>query len=233
MAEGKMKRAVRVAKVLRYIPFVNMIAVCNNLAYSNASLLSDIDVFVILKRNRLWQTRFFVSVVTHLMRMRRHHRTISNRVCLSFYITDEHLDLEQLMIKPLDPYFIYWYGQLVPIYDHQNSFNDLVEANEWIKEFLPNLIINKPVLRRSVKDTKWSLAVKRMQESMLGGSFGDIVEKFLKKIQKSKMIRNKSSKLWENSTAVIIKDNILKFHENDRRKQYAERFISKLDSELN
>ncbi|MFA6272173.1 MAG: hypothetical protein WC693_03620 [Patescibacteria group bacterium] len=233
LAEGKMKRAVRVAKILRYIPFVNMIAVCNNLAYSNASNLSDIDVFVILKRNRLWQTRFFVSVATHLMRMRRHHRIISNRICLSFYITDEHLNLEQLMIKPLDPYFIYWYGQLVPIYDHQNSFSNLVAANKWIEKYLPNLIINKPVLRRSVKDTEWSLAVKKLQETVLGGSFGNYVEKILKKIQKKKMISNKESKLWENSTAVIIKDDILKFHENDRRRQYAEKFISKLESELN
>ncbi|MFA6525183.1 MAG: hypothetical protein WCT33_02815 [Patescibacteria group bacterium] len=232
LAEGKMKKAVRVAKALRYIPFVNMIAVCNNLAYNNASNLSDIDVFVILKQDRLWQTRFFVSVVTHLMRMRRHHRLVSNRVCLSFYVTDGHLDLEKLMIQPLDPYFIYWYGQLVPIYDHQNNFNNLIAANKWIEKYLPNLIINKPVLRRSVKDTKQSLAIKRIMETMLGGSFGNFVEKIMKNIQKRKMISNKKSKMWEKSTAVIIQDDILKFHENDRRKMYAEKFISKLNSEL-
>jgi hypothetical protein len=232
IAEGKMKKAIRVAKALRYIPFVNMVAVCNNLAYSNASNLSDIDVFVILKRNRLWQTRFFVSVVTHLMRMRRHHGLVSNRVCLSFYITDEHLNLGQLMISPLDPYFIYWFGHLVPIYDHEKNFNKLVSANNWINGYLPNLIINQPVLRRSVKNTWWSLKIKKIMETILGGAFGNSAESVLKKFQKKKMISNKASKLWEKSTAVIIEDDILKFHENDRRKLYAEQFTNKLNEKL-
>lgn len=232
LAEDKMKRAIRVARFLRYIPFVNMIAVCNNLAYSNASDQSDIDVFVILKHNRLWQTRFFVSVITHLLRMRRHHRIISNRVCLSFYITDQRLNLESLMIHPLDPYFIYWYAQLVPIYDYQGCFDRLSDANKWIEKYLPNLIINRPVTRRSVRDSRFSLICKRTQESILGGSFGDFVEKILKRIQKNKMIKNKSSKQWENSTAVIIDDDILKFHENDRRQMYAERFMDRLSKEL-
>jgi hypothetical protein len=232
LAEDKMKKAVRVAKALRYIPFVSMIAVCNNLAYSNASEQSDIDVFVILKHNRLWQTRFFVSIATHLLRMRRHHRIISNRVCLSFYITDDRLDLENLMIQPIDPYFIYWYAQLVPIYDYCGTFSRLTSANRWIEQYLPNFLVNRPVARRNVSDTRFSLAVKKTLELFLIGSVGDLTERFLKRIQKNKMIRNKSSKQWENSTAVIIGDDILKFHENDRRKMYADRFMGKLSSEL-
>lgn len=231
-AEGKMKKAIRVANILRYIPFVRMIAVCNNLAYSNAKKLSDIDFFIIVSHSRLWQTRFFVSMVTHLMKMRRHNGFISDRICLSFYITDNHLNLEQLMITPVDPYFIYWFGQLVPIYDNQGYFSKLISANEWIYKYLPNLVMNKPVQRRKVEDTKWSLGIKKIQEIFLGGAMGSFLEKRLKTVQKRQMIRNKKSKQWEQNTAVMIDDDILKFHENDRRGQYAEQFDNKLKKEL-
>jgi hypothetical protein len=232
VAEGKMKRAIKISKVLRYIPFVRMIAVCNNLAYGNAKKNSDIDFFIVVARNRLWQTRFFVSLITHLMRMRRHNGFISNRICLSFYVTDDYLDLEKLMITPIDPYFIYWFGQLVPIYDSQGYFNKLVSMNKWINGYLPNLIFNKPVQRRAIKDNKWSFALKNMKEVILGGVLGNFLERILKAVQKKKMIRNKESKLREQNTAVIIEDDILKFHENDRRKQYAEQFSKKMTEEL-
>jgi hypothetical protein len=136
------------------------------------------------------------------------------------------------MIQPIDPYFIYWYAQLVPIYDYCGTFSRLTSANRWIEQYLPNFLVNRPVARRNVSDTRFSLAVKKTLELFLIGSVGDLTERFLKRIQKNKMIRNKSSKQWENSTAVIIGDDILKFHENDRRKMYADRFMGKLSSEL-
>lgn len=232
LAEKKMKKAMRVARVLRYLPFVKMIAICNNLSYNNAREPSDIDFFIIVSHGRLWQTRFFISAVTHLMKMRRYNDLICNRICLSFYITDNHLDLEHLMITPVDPYFIYWFGQLVPIYNNHEYFSELASTNKWINKYLPNLVLNDPAQRRKVEDTKWSLLIKKIQETILTGVLGKYLEKNLKTVQKRKMVRNKESKLWEQSTAVMIDDDILKFHENDRRKQYAEQFSNKLKDEL-
>ena len=46
LAERKFAKAVRLAKLYRFIPFVRMIAIVNSLAYSNAKENSDIDFLV-------------------------------------------------------------------------------------------------------------------------------------------------------------------------------------------
>ena len=57
IAEEKFKKLLKVVKVLRRIPFIKMIAVCNRLAYSNTDEKGDIDLFIITEKNRLWLTR--------------------------------------------------------------------------------------------------------------------------------------------------------------------------------
>ena len=59
VAEHKYRRAIRLAKLYRFIPFIRMMAVCNSLAISNAKEDSDIDFFIITKKNKIWLARFF------------------------------------------------------------------------------------------------------------------------------------------------------------------------------
>jgi len=230
-AETKYKLAIRVAKWLRLVPFIKMIAVCNNLAYSNAEKSSDIDFFIVVRHGRLWLSRFLTTAVVHILGKRRYGRKITDRICLSFYISDEHRDLKSLMIEPADPYFIYWFSQLVPIYDRQGEFDKLCRSNEWVKKCLPNIFYYKSAGRRFVQDVGWSLFIKKSLEILLFGVIGNFAENRCRNSQKSLMESKKQSKLWEHSTAVMVSDKILKFHEKDQRRAYRmqlEQSLSKL-----
>ena len=57
IAEKFWGRTKLYGQYMRAIPFVEMIAVCNNLAYDNASEQSDIDLFIVVKPGRMWLTR--------------------------------------------------------------------------------------------------------------------------------------------------------------------------------
>jgi len=59
-----------------------------------------------------------------------------------------------------------------------------------------------------------------------------LVELFLKKVQIEKMSKNNKSLAKENDTRVIISDNMLKFHENDRRDFYQNKFKQQLEEIL-
>jgi hypothetical protein len=230
IAESKYNKTIRVVKILKFIPYLKMIAVCNNLAFNNAKEESDIDLFIITKSGRLFFTRFFVTLITHLFKMRRHRHYIKDRICLSFYITDRFLNLESLLLKPSDPHFAVWFSQFVPLYD-QGIFNKLMTENKWLKNYLPNILIYYPTQRRAIADTFFSRGIKNFGEYILHGFLGDNLEKMARSAQLKRIRQNKQSKLWKGGTDVVVNDNILKFHEEDRRQIYRtnmENIINKL-----
>ena len=83
------------AKVEKYrfllegMPDVKMVAVCNNLAFGNATEKSDIDIFIVSERDRLYTARTFAAALTHFTGTRRHGNKIAGRFCLSFFADED------------------------------------------------------------------------------------------------------------------------------------------------
>ena len=227
LAEKKFKIVLRTVKRLRWLVFVKMIAVCNTAGYNNAMAKSDIDFFIIIKSGRLWWSRLVIILLTQLLGLRRHNKKIANRICLSFYITEDHLNLSNIALPPADPYLVYWLATLAPIYD-LNQANDFWQANNWLKGYLPNFY--RPVLnnRRFVTDGWPRRIFKKINSRILTGPVGSWLEKVAEFIQLEKIKKNISSIASQPDTRVIIADDILKFHETDRREEYCLRWREKL-----
>ena len=59
ISEQKIKKARRLIKWwLKFIPWIKAIFLVNSASYYNATENSDIDLFIIAKKNRLWLARF-------------------------------------------------------------------------------------------------------------------------------------------------------------------------------
>jgi len=209
------------AGLLQVVPFLRLVAVSNTLALDNARDSSDIDFFIISRSHRLWTMRFLATVLLDLARLRRKGSAIKDKICLSFYVTRDAINLEPLRLRPEDPYLVFWVNQLVPLIDRAD-FLKFQQANQWTDEFLP--FASQSPTGSLVRNTPVTRAMKGLAERMLSGRFGDWLEKKLKQIQKKKMDHNTQSVAWENNTKVIISDDILKFHEQDRRDEYRRRF---------
>jgi hypothetical protein len=220
LANVKNKIAERAARFLRFVPGLKMMAVCNNFYYQP---VSDIDIFIVSRKNYLWLVRGIVTILVHLLGKRRHGQKVSNRLCLSFYVSEAGEDLKPLTLES-DPYFYYWLAFLTPLYEDRGYYRDFLAANGWVKAKLPNLHDDGFIYTNKIKDNFGSLILKKVFYIMNCLGLGKIMEAGAKKIQLKKMAKNINSLAKDGDTRVVISDMVLKFHENDRRAQFLENF---------
>ncbi len=227
LAEKKLRLAHQAIKIFRFLPFVKLVAICNNLAYRNAGPESDIDFFVITKKGRIWQTRFCMILIITLLGLRPPKEKAKDKICLSFFITEEEMDLSKIKIAGEDLYLVYWLATLRPVYQRDNFYDKFIEANFWLKKYLPNWQPNKLGFRYRIEDNKINKLIYKFREFICTGFLGDWWENFTKNLQDKLMSQKKKDLAVVGDTRVIINDNILKFHENDRRAEYQQKFEQK------
>lgn len=220
LAEKKFKIALGVISKIKHLPYIRGIMICNNVGYNNAQLQSDIDFFIIIKSKRIWLARLLITIFVSFMMRRRHAKEIANRACLSFYLSEDHLDLHDIAIEPLDVYLIYWLATLAPVLGC-NIYLQLLVQNDWHKKHLPNFYPNLLSCRRSQNK-------KIIKQGQGANFFGDFLENISRLIQRQKMKGHINSN--HIGTEVVINDSMLKFHENDRRRQYFNSWQSRLKS---
>ncbi len=224
LANQKFKIAKRAAKKISFLSGVEMIAVCNNFHYKKES---DIDFFIIVSPKRIWLTRALVTIILHFFRLRRHGNKIIDRICLSFYTTKDNLNLEKLALESIDPYFYHWFLDLIPVYG-EGVYKQFFKENNWLKNIFPNSFYKKMCDRKKIKNNFLGIFWKISGRIILDSFIGDFLEKICKNLQLKKMSYNLNSLANKDDSRVIINDNILKFHESDRREEFKNRFLEKI-----
>ena len=76
-------------KWVSWIPGLRMVAICNSLSMYASDADSDIDLFVVTEKNRLWFVRILMTIVFQILGVRRHGNHVAKRFCLSFFSTVE------------------------------------------------------------------------------------------------------------------------------------------------
>lgn len=210
---AKFKRAKRFAKMYSLIPWVEGIAICNSLGYRNASAQSDIDLLIITRPGAVWLTRLFATGFTALMGARPTHEHMANTVCLSFFVSRDALNFESLKKEQGDPYLTYWMTTLTPVFGRGNVWENFWKENQWVKKTVPNAL---PYMNSS----DW---VYRASSS---GVFPGIPvgERVSERIQRWRLPATLMAQSHEGNN-VVITNEMLKFHGNDRRDEYRERWL--------
>ena len=230
IAEKKFKIALKAAWFLRFVASVRMIAVCNNVGYNNGSKDSDIDFFIIVKQGRLWWSRLAITLMTHFLGIRRHGVKIVDRVCLSFYTATDHLNLSDISLKPIDPYLIYWFATLAPIYNRHKTYEEFLKNNNWLQGYLPNLYPVTPSPRRLVVDKPYVRFFRSFDGFVADTRLGDVLEKISRFLELKKIKNYFGSSLTQSNTNVIMSLSMLKLHKTDRREKYKNMWQDKLNS---
>ena len=223
-SDRKFKIALRISKYFRYIPWVRLICVANIIGRDNLRDGGDIDLFIVSDKKRLWLTRFFCVLIAKILNLRPQKNNTRDKICLSFFISEEHLNLENIRENKNDMYFNYWFLNLAPIYSRDNTFSKLMETNKKILEQFPNYFVQKISEKRKIKIITNNF-YKKNWELILGG-----FEKRIKNIQ-LKIMPDDLLNLIPQKKGVIISDKIIKLHLNDRRDEFLKRYnenISKI-----
>lgn len=211
LAEPKFRRARRAAAVMGRMPSVRFVGVCNSLAIANAGTESDIDLFVIVRDGTVWTTRLAVVSALEALGLRPTDGSHADKLCLSFFLSDRDLDLSRVAVGAEDPYLRYWIASLVPLHD-DGVGEAFFSANRWIDDRVPSR--------------------HRRRARAAAGPFPGIglfraVEPHAERLQR-RMFPEAIRRAENTDTCVVVGDDMLKFHVNDRRAEYERRFRERL-----
>ena len=220
------KKVKKVIKLIQFVPFLEMVAVCNSLAIDNSKEEADIDFFIVAKKGRIWSVRLMVTFLIWIMGEWRHKEKISARICLSFYVSDNFLNLRPLAINPYDIYLAHWIAQLRPVFCQKNIYAEFISQNFWVRDYLLNFGQFPNFYHPEFKASKIATWFRGVCEGVLSSWLGNLKEKILCFFQKKKISR----KLVEHDipTAVVVSENVLKFHENDKRAFFQQEFLKRI-----
>lgn len=211
---AKYRRATLVAKLLSFLPGVRAIFLANTAAWRHARVESDLDFFIITSPGRIWSTRMLSVLPVGALGLRpKKSAESANAVCLSFFATENALNLRSLMISD-DIYLPFWIASIVPLAGAPGIFEKFKNENKWITEYLPNIFFREPV--------------KEIKHLLFPWQLPQIFERMAKKVQIRAFPQNIKKLSLESGSEVITSDSYLKFHTDDRRAAFRDAWRSKV-----
>ncbi len=220
----KLKIARRAVRLFRLLPTVKFAALSNLIGRHNLRDGSDIDIFIIAKENRIWITRLFCAGLMKILHQRPTPSQKRDKICLSFYIDSAHLDLSSLAAGADDYYFHFWLAGLYPLYDAAAYHHQLMAANHWLIQYLPNgdFVVNTQSYRESPR--YWLRASSVLK---LCRRCSNLFERLARNFQLLIMPESLKSKINLDSR-VIIRPGVLKLYLTDRRLEFTRRYQERL-----
>ena len=204
--------------LFKNLPFVKQIRLSNSITFGVVNENSDIDFFIICKKNRLFLCRFFSILILIFFNLIWIRKKQWGKIDLNFFVEEDSINLYNISLKPIDRYLVYWISHLVLLYSECKKERNLIfEKNKWIRQILYKHPLTQSI-NLWIKPIFWKGMMKKIIEKMLDNKLGDLLEKVLKFIWIPIMV-SKKKKLWDKWRWIIISDKILKFHWKDIRKK--------------
>lgn len=210
----KFRKLCRATYFFQLLPGVRAVCAVNTLAWWHTTAESDIDLFIVTSPKHIWSSRLLLVLPFLLTGLRPQHSqatAIKDPYCFSFFCTTEALQFENIKWNEDDHYLAYWVKSMVPMFDRGDVIEQIEAINKWSDHVLPNAWmrsphpVHKPIALFSFP-IQWSF-----------------LEPVCRAIQRHKfpsVIRD----LANQDSRVVITDDMLKFHENDRRVEFIQAF---------
>jgi len=191
----KTRRLMRYVRVLRYMPFVKMIALTGRLAHRHAEDASDWDLLIVARGGHIWMCRMLVTLCTHALGVRRYGRKHTDRICLNYYMSDQ-----ALTVPTQDLYGAHEYSFIIPLFGGE-TFTRFVAANQWIRQYKPHYIAHEHVSTWTISDHILARCTRCVGAFVFGHRF---LEERARHFQHAKIMRNPNTAL---PGAVIVADD--------------------------
>lgn len=202
----RFRKVRKYAKLIINIPFIKGAFLAGSTAFStgNANSQSDIDVFIVTEKNRIWFARFLIMIITKIFRIGRRGDFDENLFCLNHFVVENYLQRSNYDIYASEIYI-----DFLPIGKNSKKIlSEFWKKNNWIRDFYPNLQPRSNQIFSYIKTSKW----KFYFEKIINLFGGDFINVFLKKVQILKI--NKSFRRENFFGRITFNDNELEFHPN-------------------
>ncbi len=207
ISNKKIKKLQRRLRLIQWLPGVRLICLANTIGTHNLRQQSDNDLLIITANNQLWSVKLLATALLEIFDLRPTEKDSTDTLCLSFLIDESALNISHCRLET-DLYFTYWLAGLIPLYGDPHIYQNLLIANPWLTQALPNWSIsnNEPIYRLQ----------KKIFSSHCDNIFKHFFEQSAKYIHKHIMAKNLQI-LANKNQQVIMTDHILKLHTSDRR----------------
>jgi len=166
-ASELIKIAGIVSNWLIKFPFVRGIAISGSLSKNFADEHSDIDLFIITAKNRLWIARTFMHAFKKLTFLVNKQ----DYFCMNYYIDEQRLEIVEKTI-----YTAVEVVTLIPL-QGDTIFEKFYAANSWTQRYLPNKIMRLSSAKR-VRESYF----KRLVELLFNNAAGNVLDSMLMRI---------------------------------------------------
>ena len=203
------KKTYKYVNYIKWIPWLKMISIWNSLAMNNANSESDIDLYIVTTRNSMWLNRIIITFLFQIMWVRKNDKNHAGRFCLSFFSTLDWMSFKNWKIEN-DIYLYFWIIYMKPILDYDSTYKNFINLNkEWLEidEYKDIIYNNKKFIQYKKNTKNWLILDKIIT----------ILDKIVKKLLLPKTLSH-FEEIWK-PYWVIINDDLLKFHNNDIRKE--------------
>jgi hypothetical protein len=208
--------AKKVSDLLVRFPYVRGIAISGSLSKNFADENSDIDLFIITAKNRLWITRTIMHCFKKLTFLvnRQHY------FCMNYYI-----DEEELQIREKNIYTAIEIATLMPLHG-DTVFEQFYIANAWSREYLPN----KCLRLTTANSLKFSL-LKRFSEMLFNNRLGNWIDNVLMNIT-AKRWRKKVQQKKLNTRGIIMCLDTGKHYAKSDPKNFQDKLVGKYQNKV-
>jgi hypothetical protein len=217
-------RVEKYVPLLGMLPFIRMVAVCNNLAFGSLKEDSDIDLFIVAKKGRLFLVRSMVTFLFQILGVRRHADKVAGRFCLSFFVDDSSVAFESIALKN-DIYLAYWIKTLRPIVEENGFSSVFLNFNRWAGLYFDDDASFTIDTSRIVESGPLKRLVRSVLTFLFDSKFGDFVESRLAGWQITRALKKKAG--TGEKSSIVVSRHMLKFHNLDRRGQYRDLWFEK------
>jgi len=187
-AEELIKIAEKVGNILIRFPYVRGIAISGSLSKNYADENSDIDLFIITAKNRLWIARTIMHAFKKLTFLVKKE----DYFCMNYYIDEQQLEIVEKSI-----YTAIEIGTLIPL-QGDIVFEKFYAANAWIRSFIPN----KNMRIATAKLVKPSF-LKRLIELLFNNKAGDAIDNMMMNITTKRWLKKTYQKKVNHHGAIM------------------------------
>ncbi len=226
--DHQMRKVMRMVHWLRIFPWIKMIAIISSLPLGNVKQGSDIDLFIVSKKDSIWVTRLFTAGFLKLLRQRPDESRTKDRFCLSFFITEDALGIDHAAFGPDDIAFQYYIQSCMPLYDPDHIYPKFLDANQWLSKYLPNARFQQ-LPPHLVERPRWLRMVHRSIDIITWPFFNGLFSDWYCNLQ-LRILPQRLKTIANIDSRVIISDQMLKFHDKDNRHELLKQWRTRVQS---
>jgi predicted nucleotidyltransferase len=168
------KIAEKVGSLLIKFPYVRGVAISGSLSKNFADENSDVDLFIITEKNRLWIAR----TIMHCFKKLTFLVNKEHLFCMNYFI-----DMQQLEITEQNIYTAIEVGTLIPL-QGDIVFDKFYAANVWTRKFLPN-----KHMRISSAEPGKNPLLKDVFEYLFNIKLGNRIDNMLMRVTENRWLR--------------------------------------------